>query len=93
MWKAPSPWQHGNEIRCFVLSAMEQIQDNFQYDVVDAAVKEPTNSQRPVQASPKGQGIGSVTLFWDVLGCYESWVVPAGVPSALADIGGRVEAN
>ncbi len=24
---------------------------------------------------------------------YESWVVPAGVPSALADIGGRVEAN
>ena len=25
--------------------------------------------------------------------CYESWVVPAGVPSALADIGGRVEAN
>ena len=25
--------------------------------------------------------------------CYESWVVPAGVPSALADIGGGVEAN
>ena len=24
---------------------------------------------------------------------YESWVVPAGVPSALADIGGGVEAN
>ena len=24
---------------------------------------------------------------------YESWIVPAGVPSALADIGGRVEAN
>ncbi len=24
---------------------------------------------------------------------YESWVVPAGVPSALAAIGGRVEAN
>ncbi len=27
------------------------------------------------------------------LAYYESWVVPAGVPSALADIGGRVEAN
>ena len=28
------------------------------------------------------------------LSCYyESWVVPAGVPSALADIGGGVEAN
>ena len=24
---------------------------------------------------------------------YESWVVPAGVPSALADIGGGVGAN
>ena len=24
---------------------------------------------------------------------YESWVVPAGVPYALADIGGGVEAN
>ena len=23
----------------------------------------------------------------------ESWVVPAGVPSAVADIGGRVSAN
>lgn len=49
---------------------MEPIQNtrNFRYDVVDTAVKEPTNSQRPVQASPKGQGIGSVTLFWDILG-------------------------
>ena len=28
-----------------------------------------------------------------VLWCYESWVVPAGVPSALADIGGGVAAN
>ena len=28
-----------------------------------------------------------------LINCYESWVVPAGVPSALADIGGRVEAN
>ena len=31
MWKVPSPWQHGNEIRCFVLSAMaamSQIQNN-----------------------------------------------------------------
>ena len=28
-----------------------------------------------------------------IVHCYESWVVPAGVPSALADIGGRVEAN
>ena len=28
-----------------------------------------------------------------VLSDYESWVVPAGVPSALADIGGGVEAN
>ena len=25
--------------------------------------------------------------------CYESWVVPAGAPSALADIGGGVAAN
>ena len=31
--------------------------------------------------------------FFDDVHYYESWVVPAGVPSALADIGGAVEAN
>ena len=41
----------------------------------------------------------ALTLFSEMyLNCktsksYESWVVPAGVPSALADIGGGVEAN
>ena len=30
---------------------------------------------------------------WEQTCHYESWVVPAGVPSALADIGGGVEAN
>ena len=33
------------------------------------------------------------TGFFFLRTCYESWVVPAGVPSALAGIGGRVEAN
>ena len=39
----------------------------------------------------KQQSQGKVWIHW--IRCYESWVVPAGVPSALADTGGGVEAN
>ena len=41
---------------------------------------------------PYIQSIVAIVLV-DSASNYESWVVPAGVPSALADIGGGVEAN
>ena len=44
----------------------------------------------PATAGVKGKAPkGNASTLAD----YGSWVVPAGVPSALAGIGGRVEAN
>ena len=46
----------------------------------------------PNAARPCGQMLSVLFFGGDFLrnADYESWVVPAGVPSALADIGGRV---
>ena len=66
----------------------------------------PWNSAKAEQTSPlpKKGPVRAVVGFLRQVPCagpcsvdsaanYESWVVPAGVPSALADIGRRVEAN
>ena len=47
--------------------------------------------QQPCLFSPQRSIPSEISSL--ALDDYESWVVPAGVPSALADIGGRVEAN